>query len=33
MLSVNLVSLVTARSLHDNILACQSPSDEWSWNK
>ena len=30
MLSVSLVSLVTARSLHDNIRGCQSPSGEWS---
>ena len=26
MLSVSLVSRVTARSLHDNMLGCQSPS-------
>jgi len=30
MLSVSLVSRVTARSLHDNMLGCQSPSGEWS---
>ena len=30
MLSVSLVSRVTARSLHDNMLECQSPSGEWS---
>ena len=29
-LSVSLVSLVTARSLHDNMLGCQTPSGEWS---
>jgi len=33
MLSVSLVSRVTARSLHDNMLRCQSPSGEWSRNK
>jgi len=33
MLSISLVSRVTARSLHDNMLGCQSPSGEWSWNK
>jgi len=33
MLSVSLVSRVTARSLHDNMFGCQSPSGEWSWNK
>jgi len=33
MLSVSLVSPVTARSLHDNMLGCQSPSGKWSWNK
>jgi len=32
MLSVSLVLWVTARSLHDNMLGCQSPSGEWSWN-
>jgi len=30
MLRVSLVSRVTARSLHDNMLGCLSPSDEWS---
>ena len=30
MLSVSLVSQVTVRSLHDNMLECQSPSCEWS---
>jgi len=30
MLSVSLVSQVTARSLHDNMLGCQSPFGEWS---
>jgi len=30
MLSVSLVSRVTVRSLHDNMLECQSPSGEWS---
>jgi len=30
MLSVSLVSRVTARSLHDNMLWCQTPSGEWS---
>jgi len=30
MLSVSFVSRVTARSLHDNMLECQSPSGEWS---
>jgi len=30
MLSVSLVSRVTARSLHDNMLGRQSPSGEWS---
>jgi len=30
MLSVSLVSRVTARSLHDNMLGCQSPSGERS---
>ena len=30
MLSVSLVSRVTDRSLHDNMLGCQSPSGEWS---
>jgi len=30
MLSVSLVSRVTAISLHDNILDCQTPSGEWS---
>jgi len=30
MLSVSLVSRVTARSLHDNMLGCQSPSGVWS---
>jgi len=30
MLSVSLVSRVTARSLYDNMFGCQSPSDEWS---
>jgi len=30
MLSVSLVSRVTARSLHDSILGCQTPSGEWS---
>jgi len=30
MLSVSLVSRVTARSLHDNVFGCQSPSGEWS---
>ena len=30
MLSVSLVSRVTARSLHDNMLGCQTPSGEWS---
>jgi len=33
MLSVSLVSRVTARSLHDNLRGCQSPSGERSWNK
>jgi len=33
MLSVSLVSRVTARSLHDNMLGCQSPSVERSLNK
>jgi len=32
MLSVSLVSRVTARSLYDNMLGCHSPSGEWSWN-
>ena len=27
---VSLVSRVTARSLHDNMLGCLSPSGEWS---
>jgi len=31
MLSVSLV--LTARSLHNNMLGCLSPSGEWSWNK
>jgi len=30
MLSVSLVSWITARSLHDNMLGCQTPSGEWS---
>ena len=30
MFSVSLVSRVTARSLHDNMLGCQMPSGEWS---
>ena len=30
MLSVSVVSRVTARSLHDNMLGCQSPYGEWS---
>ena len=30
MLSVSLVSRVTARSLHDNMRGCQSSSGEWS---
>jgi len=30
MLRVSLVSRVTARSLHDNMLGCLSPSGEWS---
>jgi len=30
MLSVSLVSRVTAKSLHDNMLGCQSPPGEWS---
>jgi len=30
MLSVSLVSRVTASSLHDNMLGRQSPSGEWS---
>jgi len=30
MLRVSLVSGVTARSLHDNMLECLSPSGEWS---
>jgi len=30
MLSVSLVSRVTAGSLHDNMLGCQTPSGEWS---
>jgi len=30
MLSVSLVSRFTARSLHDNMLVCLSPSGEWS---
>jgi len=30
MLSVSLVSRVTARSLHDNMFGRQSPSGEWS---
>jgi len=30
MISVSLVSRVTARSLHDNMLGCQTPSGEWS---
>ena len=30
MLSVSLVSRVTARSLNDNMLGCQSPSGQWS---
>ena len=30
MLSVSLVSRLTARSLHDNMLGCQTPSGEWS---
>jgi len=29
MLSVSLVSRVTARSLHDYVLGCQTPSGEW----
>jgi len=33
MLSVSLVSGVTAGSLQDNVLGCQTPSGEWSWNK
>jgi len=33
MLSVSLVSWVTTRSLHDNMLQHQSPSGEWSWNQ
>ena len=32
-LSVSLVSRVTARSLHDYVLGCQSPSGERSRNK
>jgi len=30
MLRVSLVSRVTARSLHDNMLGCLLPSNEWS---
>jgi len=30
MLRVSLVSRVTARSLHDNMLGCQTPSGECS---
>jgi len=30
MFNVSLVSRVTARSLHDNMLGCQSPCGEWS---
>jgi len=30
MLRVSLVSRVTARSLHDDMLGCLSPSGEWS---
>ena len=30
MLRVSLLSRVTARSLHDNMLGCLSPSGEWS---
>jgi len=33
MLSVSLVSRVTATSFHDNILGCQTASGEWSWKK
>jgi len=33
MLRVNSIARVTARSLHDNMLGCLSPSSEWSWNK
>jgi len=33
MLSVTLVSRLTARSLHDYALGWQSPSGERSWNK
>jgi len=29
-LRVSLVSRVTARSLHDNMIGCLSPSGEWS---
>jgi len=32
-LSVSLVSRLTARSLHYYVLGCQTPSGEWSWNK
>ena len=30
MLKVSLVPRVTARSLHDNMLGCLSPSGKWS---
>ena len=30
MLRVSLVLLVTAGSLHDNMLGCQTPAGEWS---
>jgi len=33
MVSVSLVSRVTARSLHDNMLGCQTPSGDWTLNK
>jgi len=33
MLTVSLVSRVTAGDLHDNRLRCLSPSGEWSWSK
>ena len=30
MVSISLVSRVTATSMHDNMLGCQAPSGEWS---
>jgi len=33
MLSVSLVSRLTARRLHNYMLGCQNPSGEWSWKR